>query len=137
MMPWGFQNDPALRWVCEKGPISQVLLEPLVYVTAAGETITIPVGFVTDYASIPRIFWNIIPPDGDARFPAILHDYLYSLRGWEPCFKNRAQCDGLFLEAMRHVGVNMVERLTVYSAVRCFGWAFSATPNVAGRKWKK
>jgi Protein of unknown function (DUF1353) len=133
----GFQNNPALRWLSESGPITQVLVEPLVYESVAGDTIVIPQGFVTDYATIPRVFWNIIPPDGDARFPAILHDYLYSLRGWAPYFKTRAQCDGLFLEAMRHVGVNMVERITIYSAVRCFGWAFSLGKNKDGRAWKK
>jgi Protein of unknown function (DUF1353) len=132
----GFQNNPALRWVSEEGPIAQVLVEPLVYVTVAGETITIPVGFVTDYASIPRIFWNILPPDGDARFPAILHDYLYSLRGWAPCFKTRKACDDLFLEAMCHVGVPAVERITIWAAVRLFGWAFSFRKNAEGRNWK-
>lgn len=133
----GFLNNPAFRWVSQTGPITQQLVDPLRYETRAGELIVVPAGFVTDYASIPRPFWGILAPDGDARFPAVLHDYLYSLRGWEPFFKDRAQSDGLLLEAMELVGVNMVERLTIWSAVRMFGWAFSATPNVAGRKWRK
>ncbi|WP_250530524.1 DUF1353 domain-containing protein, partial [Caballeronia sp. ATUFL_F1_KS4A] len=28
-------------------------------------TVIVPTGFVTDLASIPRIFWSVLPPDGD------------------------------------------------------------------------
>src|SRR5262245_38142541 len=38
---------------------------------------TVPAGFVTDLASIPRIFWSALPRDGEYAYAAILHDYLY------------------------------------------------------------
>ena len=39
---------------------------------------TIPTGYNTDFASIPRIFWTIISPtDEFIRIPALIHDYLY------------------------------------------------------------
>lgn len=28
----------------------------------SNEVICVPQGFITDFASIPRIFWNILPP---------------------------------------------------------------------------
>lgn len=36
-------------------------------------------GLVTDLASIPRIFWNILPPNGPYTKSAILHDYLCNM----------------------------------------------------------
>ena len=40
--------------------------------------VTVPVGFITDFASTPRIIWSIIPPTGRYTKAAALHDYLYS-----------------------------------------------------------
>ena len=40
-------------------------------------TIVIPVGFVTNFASIPKILWSILPPIGKYTSISILHDYLY------------------------------------------------------------
>jgi hypothetical protein len=39
--------------------------------------VDVPVGFVTDLASVPRIFWQFLPRDGKYTYPAIMHDYLY------------------------------------------------------------
>src|SRR5258708_33483224 len=39
--------------------------------------ITVPVGFVTDLASVPRVFWSLLPPAARYSYPAIIHDYLY------------------------------------------------------------
>ncbi|HIE98682.1 MAG TPA: DUF1353 domain-containing protein, partial [Fuerstia sp.] len=40
--------------------------------------VVVPAGFVSDGASIPRLFWAIIgPPIGSSHLlPAIVHDYL-------------------------------------------------------------
>ena len=40
-------------------------------------TFTVPKGFVTDLASIPRVFWSLLRPDGNYAYAAILHDFLY------------------------------------------------------------
>jgi hypothetical protein len=43
-----------------------------------GKTIVhVPAGFITDFASIPQIFWNIIPPTGFYGKAAVIHDFLY------------------------------------------------------------
>lgn len=41
------------------------------------DIISVPAGFVTDLATIPRIFWTLLPPDGKYAKAAIIHDYLY------------------------------------------------------------
>ncbi len=123
----GFQppvpSTRRLSWVTER----EVLEDNLVYVCKAGFTYTVPKGFVTDYASIPQIFWNIpgFDPEGPAAIPAVLHDYLYSLRGSDPYFQPRAACDAIFLEAMESVGVPWLTRHLIYRAVRIFGGLYS------------
>ena len=83
-----------------------------------GTTIEIPAGFVTDGASIPRIFWFIIgsPMTGKYRAAAILHDFLYYTAKYP-----RKRCDEVFLEAMTVLNVNKVKRTIIFWAVRFFG----------------
>ena len=38
---------------------------------------SIPEGFESDRASVPRIFWSIIPPLGKYSIGALIHDWLY------------------------------------------------------------
>lgn len=87
----------------------------------AGETelrFVVPRGFETNLASVPAIFWPILPPFGKWSRPAILHDYLYSKSG--EC--SRQLADSLFLEAMQDCGVGWWQRQAIYYAVRAFGW---------------
>ena len=39
--------------------------------------VVVPTGFVTDLASIPRVFWSVLRPDGEYAYAAVIHDYLY------------------------------------------------------------
>jgi hypothetical protein len=81
--------------------------------------ITIPTGFLTDGASIPRIFWNILSPFGDYFAAALVHDYLYSpANHWF----TRAESDQIFLEAMTLARVPWLRRHTIHKAVRLGGW---------------
>lgn len=80
-------------------------------------TLTVPAGFVTDFASVPRLFWNILPPFGRYGKAAIVHDYLYRTPG----YVSRPVADALFLEAMKVLGVGRLIRYTMYLAVRAFG----------------
>jgi hypothetical protein len=80
------------------------------------DTIKVPKGFVTDYATIPRIFWNIFPPNGEYSRASVVHDYLYRL---ESC--PRYLADAIFYEGMRILNVPLWKRLTIYYAVRLFG----------------
>ena len=82
-----------------------------------GELITVPAGFITDFASVPRIFWTIFPPDGKYTAAAILHDFLYSIQD-----RSRKEVDRIFLIAMKSLKVPTWQRVTMYSAVRMLGW---------------
>ena len=43
--------------------------------------VTVPVGYETNGADIPRIFWSIFPPNRSTYLPAVIvHNYLCSLK---------------------------------------------------------
>lgn len=82
------------------------------------EGITVPIGFVTDFATVPRLIWSIIPPIGRYTKAAVLHDYLYE----NPYLvKNKKEADKIFLQAMQVLEVEKWKRTTMYCAVRVFG----------------
>ena len=57
------------------------------------ETITVPTGFVTDLASVPRAMWWAIAPFDVAR-AAIIHDLLYkSIRQYRWKMKDKEDAD--------------------------------------------
>ena len=97
------------------------LIKPLVY--RGSVTIKVERGFRTDFASIPRVFRVILSPYGRHTEAAVLHDWLYQTSGMHGEF-TRKQCDELFFEAMIACGVGKARALTMYSAVRAFGWMF-------------
>mgnify|MGYP003393857503 CR=1 FL=1 len=82
----------------------------------SSDCIDVPEGFVTDFASVPRPFWIIFPPDGQYTQAAVLHDFLYSEKK-----RKRAECDRIFLEAMTVLNVPPWKRWVMYLAVRIFG----------------
>ena len=106
--------------------------------------IRVPVGFVTDFASIPRVFWDWIPPTGAYGKAAVVHDYLYVMGGKGPCaialqhglgfetgcgattctpckIYTKADSDKIFYDAMGVLGVGQPKRWLMYQAVRKFG----------------
>jgi hypothetical protein len=85
-------------------------------------TITVPTGFPTDGASIPRIFWPILGPHGSYFGAAIIHDYLYARASNGRHLMTRSDADKLFLEAMYNSGVGP-HRHIIHAAVRIGGWA--------------
>jgi len=92
----------------------------------------VPVGFVTDFASIPRIFWSILPPDGKYTYPAILHDYLY----WTQT-TSRDVADSILKFGMEDFSVGTVTSVAIYNAVRAFGgsaWNENARLKSLGEK---
>jgi hypothetical protein len=53
----------------------------LVYEDSAPHLITVPRYFVTDFASIPRFLWSLLPKWDGYGTPSVVHDYLYWERG--------------------------------------------------------
>lgn len=96
------------------------LRKPFVYVVKFEpyETVNVPVGFVTDLASIPKIFWSIIGgPNGRYGKASVIHDWLYFKQTY-----SRRKSDLIFYEAMRELKVNFVKRWLIYHAVRVGAW---------------
>lgn len=84
------------------------------------EIISVPSGFITDFASVPRIFWSIIPPFGVHGKAAVVHDYCYTTA----CY-SKEKSDLIFLEAMKVLKVKKWKRNVMYLAVDLFGgWAW-------------
>ncbi len=85
----------------------------------SGETITVPTGFITDFASVPRLFWMFFPRWGKYGNAAVIHDYLY----WKQEKKYpRKKADEIFLEGMRDaLNVSKIKSGTLYTAVRIGG----------------
>lgn len=98
------------------------LTAPFLYISSFG-IITVPAGFLTDGASVPRIFWNIFSPFGSYFPAALIHDYLYSKASYPSWVISRADSDEIFLAAMKDVGVGWFTRRIIYRAVRLGGWA--------------
>ena len=76
--------------------------------------VTVPSGFVTDLASIPRIFRLLVPKNGRHRAAAIIHDYLCMLK----LDFSRVTADKIFREAMKVLHVPKLRRWAMYIAVR-------------------
>ena len=108
-----------------------IVRQPLVYrIGVSAEQITVPVGFVTDFASIPQALQSIIKQNGLYILPAVVHDYLY----WnQSC--NRKQADQIFLLAMIENKVGAIHRTAIHNAVAAagsFAWDDNARERAAG-----
>ena len=116
------------------------VLEPFEYCAGAANSdvkVIVPIGFTTDFASIPRGLWNLFPPvGGKYDKAAVLHDWLYQnpvlfnysysytdpALGPDSIDLNRKECDAIFNEAMQVMEVGTWTRRLVWSGVRVGGW---------------
>ncbi|KDE74794.1 hypothetical protein FUSO7_01115 [Fusobacterium necrophorum BFTR-2] len=89
------------------------------YYEVNGYIIKVPTSFITDLASVPKIFWSIFPPSGKWTPAAVIHDFLYSK--FNDTGINRTLADRIFLLIMKELGVGYLKRNTMYKAVRIFG----------------
>ena len=102
-----------------------IVKQPLIYrVGVSKDSVVVPLGFVTDLASIPPVLQSIIQQNGPYLLPAVVHDYLY----WQQAC-TRAQSDRILLLAMIEHQVGNAHRVAIYDAVRAagrFAWADNA-----------
>lgn len=84
--------------------------------------LTVPAGFVTDFASTPRWLWWILPPTGEYMEDALVHDWLYSSR----C--PRFLADAIFRALMERRGVSLWKRVVMFYCVRLFGGFYRRKP---------
>tara|TARA_Y100001970_G_scaffold284437_1_gene401808 strand:+ start:1919 stop:2398 length:480 start_codon:yes stop_codon:yes gene_type:complete len=110
----------------------ELLVECGIRVTKSTSRITVPKGYITDLASVPRICWSFIAPFDVAR-AAVVHDIMYEkING---AFKKgiieskkereiyRKIADRMFLEGMESAEppVSKFKIKSAYYAVRIFG----------------
>lgn len=88
--------------------------------------VVIPRGYLTDGASVPRPFWSFVPPWGQYGQAAVMHDWLCEyLRVWDTKEAKwikitREECDNIFNDAMRSLGVSNTTRRIMYGAVKAY-----------------
>ena len=83
----------------------------------SGDTVEVEKGFVTDFASIPRLFWILLPRWGKYGNAAVIHDWLY----WSQD-RTRAGADQIMFEAMDVLSVPAWQKYLIYGFVRVFGF---------------
>jgi hypothetical protein len=92
-----------------------VLIDDLIWNDGA-RCIIVPSGFLTDLASVPVPFRNILNINGLSRSPAVMHDFLYRTHRVP-----RAQADILFRDSMKSEGMGFM-RYVYWAGVRLGGW---------------
>ena len=114
-----------------------ILLNPIAWRAGPGQMggggpVEVPAHFVTDFASVPRIFWSLFPTDGKYAYAAALHDYVYWVQD-----RPKAQADNVFRLAMSDLKITDRQAATLYRAVDLFGasaWEGNAKLKAAGEK---
>jgi hypothetical protein len=99
---------------------------------ATYQPVRVPIGFVTDFASIPRIFWSLLRPDGTYSYAAIIHDFLY----WEQ-YLSRDVSDSILKLCMEDFKIEAAVVNSIYTGVRLgggFAWAENAKRKAAGER---
>ena len=104
-----------------------MMYKPVEYALTNGKIITIPRGFESDFASIPRGFglWDIFPPHyAPYRHASIVHDYLYMDQN---IITSRPFADMEFKRILLRYNVHPVIAFIFWACVRLGG----------GGRWKK
>lgn len=90
----------------------------------SGEWVNVPAGYLTDGASVPRIFWNVIPPWGEYGQAAVVHDivceYLSVTRDGAPKIVSRAECDAILDQALIALEVPWLKRNAITIPVAAY-----------------
>jgi hypothetical protein len=94
------------------GPDTWLLVDELVY-HGKFDMFRVPAGFLTDFASVPRIAVWLIPRFGVYTRAAILHDWLCKTLPIDP-----VDVDGVFRRVMAELGVGPVKRRLMWAGVR-------------------
>lgn len=82
-----------------------------------GKKFIVPKGFVTDYASIPRLFSRILPQRGPYNRAALAHDWLY----WSGIL-TKSEADHVLYDLADRFGVGFLDRQLLLRGVQLGGW---------------
>ena len=96
------------------------LHSPLVYESDLLGLITVPVGFETDLASVPRVPFIYMMWGGKAHREGVIHDYLFRSDSVPP--SSYSQANGVFFEAMAVREKPVYVRYPMWWGVVIGGW---------------
>jgi len=132
-----FTKPLIVKYVGEKNKIAiwelQESFEYHINTYPSEDIIFVNKGFQTDFASIPKILWNIFPPTGKYVKAAVIHDYLTSNKGKislkDPLSESlikykeytKKEVDLIFKEAMDVLDVSKFVKYIVWKSVSLFG----------------
>lgn len=87
--------------------------------------ITVPKGYITDFASSPQLLWPLFPPIGKFNRATVIHDFLYENRILNFQLSNkqaRLIADVIFLNEANKANPNgYIRHLFMFFAIRLFG----------------
>lgn len=117
MSPPRFLSALDVRWL-DDGHAE--LLSPFAYESAVEDVgrLEVPIGYVTDFASVPRlpiVFWLV---GSRANKASVLHDWCYSSQ-----LVSQADADAVFYEAARLGGVVLWAAWAMWAGLRLAGRA--------------
>lgn len=102
----------------EKSGPHWTILQPLIYESDVAQRVFIvPEGFVTDFASVPRLPLAFLLTGDQAHEAAVIHDYIYAHK-----LLTRSQADAVFKEAMGVSGEPGWRAWLMWAGVRLGGW---------------
>jgi hypothetical protein len=97
-----------------------IIKKPLVYWSEVVGVIEVPIGFETDFASVPRVPFIYELFGNKAHREAVLHDYLYRIDSTPQA--TYSQANEVFYEAMELRGKSWVVRHGMWLGVVLGGW---------------
>lgn len=125
----GFESDRPLG-LNQVSETAFELTHPLVY-HGSRQTFTVPAGFQTDLASVPRVTVWLVRHYGRHTPAAVLHDYLWREEAPAGTITYR-DADGLMRQAMRNLRVGALRRWLIWTGVR---WGALAASWAGWRGW--
>lgn len=101
--------------------------------------VQVPIGYLTDGASVPRLFWSVLPPWGKYGQAAVLHDFLcdygfiYDKGVITPV--SRKEADEIFYEAMEVLQIPKLKISMMKRGVNLYRKLFKPNiPNIDAEK---
>ncbi|MEN6605901.1 MAG: DUF1353 domain-containing protein [Bryobacteraceae bacterium] len=85
--------------------------------------VRVPRGFITDFASIPRFLWPLLPPTGTYGKAAVVHDMLYRHPACVAPACTWEEANLTLYEGMVALGVGWLTRHAIFWGVQLGGWA--------------
>lgn len=107
----------------EERPYLYRLVEPVTITLFDGSELTIPAGYETNFASVPRKLQGMFPTQGPAiSIASLVHDYLYDTRTFPINWAEKRRADREFLYLLEKFSPEKETRnKMMFVAVKLFG----------------